>query len=741
MDKMVLQAQRFINITYGTVPGISKVEEDGKTGWSTMYALTRALQYELGITALSDNFGPTTVSTLQTKWPSINAATAPSANVVRIIQSALYCKGYDGGEIDGLYNERVSAGVQMLKLNAGVDKVYPGDAMVPKLFKALLTMDAYVLVSGGSSAIRPIQQWMNATFVHRKNFFIVPCDGYFSRDVQKALMFAIQYTIGMSDNVANGVFGPGTREGIKANTLSVGSSGTWVNLFSAAMVFNRRSGASFTSTFNSTLSSAVRSFQDFVKIPVTGQGDYQTWASLLVSTGDPTRRGAAADCVTEITDARAQALKAAGYQVIGRYLCNVAGTTLDKMIKPGELNTIAKNGLRCFPIYQTYGGEAAYFNSQQGVSDALDALYWAKRHGFKPGSRIYFAVDYDALDHHVTDNILPHFRAVKSTMEAYGNTYNIGIYAPRNVCSRVAAEGITSASFICDMSTGFSGNLGCPMPEDWAYDQIATITVGSGTGAIEIDNNIYSGRDAGQSSFNPPASDSALDVPFDKSQKGALLAEVQSYLLSQGIPEDGGSLPEDLAQPNTTTEAFDVLMAYDPIFTGLARALRMRKALIAVPVLWEIRKFTLADHFADDGVKIYHTQGDWDPTDKWIKNDCSTGLGQIFAKTAIIARNHCIRQGIITGVLKDETKDADLWEIWQKLHKDDAFNIGTAAHVLIQGANDVSIPRPNLNYSLENTRLALKRYRGTNEEAETDSHKQIGLYQVIDRYYARLRAA
>lgn len=49
------------------------------------------------------------------------------------------------------------------------------------------------------------------------------------------------------------------------------------------------------------------------------------------------------------------------------------------------------------------------------------------------------------------------------------------------------------------MSTGFSGNLGFPLPDNWAFDQISTITLGSGDRQIEIDNNIKSGRDNGVS--------------------------------------------------------------------------------------------------------------------------------------------------------------------------------------------------------------------------------------------------
>lgn len=418
-DPMVLMAQRFINNVYGSVSGIPEVEEDGRTGWTTMYALTRCLQYELGITSLSDSFGPTTLATLTSRYPSIDLATGAN-RIVRIIQAALYCKGYDGGEVDlfnlptGLYSDRVADAVRRLKSNAGVANAFPGSAMVPKLFKALLTMDAYVVVGSGNGTVRAIQQWMNESYVHRANFFVIPCDGHFSRDVQKALMLAIQFQIGMSDDVANGVFGPGTQAGLRANQLSTGSTGRWVQLFSAAMVFNQRGGASFTDVFTSDLSGLVSEFQDFVKLPVTGRGDFQTWASLLVSHGDRTRPGQAVDCVTEITTARAQTLRAHGYQVVGRYLSNVAGTRLNKRIQLGELDTIAANGLRCFPIFQTYGDFSEYFRADQGASDALAAIDRARFYGFKAGTRIYFAVDFDALDYEVTERVIPYFRGIKT---------------------------------------------------------------------------------------------------------------------------------------------------------------------------------------------------------------------------------------------------------------------------------------------------------------------------------------
>ncbi|WP_309568896.1 glycoside hydrolase domain-containing protein [Clostridium estertheticum] len=73
----------------------------------------------------------------------------------------------------------------------------------------------------------------------------------------------------------------------------------------------------------------------------------QTWASLLVSTGDPSRKGAACDCATTITSEKATTLKNNGYELVGRYL------TGNFKMMPSELQTIFANGLKVFPIYET----------------------------------------------------------------------------------------------------------------------------------------------------------------------------------------------------------------------------------------------------------------------------------------------------------------------------------------------------------------------------------------------------
>jgi peptidoglycan hydrolase-like protein with peptidoglycan-binding domain len=741
VDEMVLRAQRFINSTYnnGAKLGIAKLEESGRTGWSTMYALTRALQYELGITSLSDSFGPTTLTTLQSRYPKLDASTIPSWIFGCIIQSALYCKGYDGGGIDGVYSPRVQDAVARLKQDMGVASAFPGSSLEPKVFKALLNMDAYVTVNNGSDKIRSIQQWLNGRYVNRRDFFIIPCDGHHSRDVAKSMLLAIQFELGMADGAATGVFGPGTQAGLRSHPVSVGSADTWALLFTASMALNKRHvpfGA-----FTAPVQTVVREFQSFAKLPVTGIGDFQTWASLLVSHGDQSRKGEACDGVTKITAARAQELKSAGYRYIGRYLFNPSKTNLpEKQIQPGELATIKQFGLRCFPIYQTWSRDADYFSYSQGCVDASNAIEWAKIHGFKPGSIIYFAVDYDAMDGEVTDYILPHFRGVYRTIGELSN-YGVGIYGPRNVCQRVSDAGYAATSFVSDMSSGFSGNLGYPLPTNWAFDQIVTTTIGSGDGRIEIDNNIASGRDTGQGDFDPPrAITDDLDVDFNKGKyRASLLKDIQSYLSSVGVPETGGEgwtadgdwVTWDLV---TTTEAFDRVMEFDWLFTNLARTLRLRKALIQAPVLWELRKWNVFDPLKDDAVR------------SGLVADSSTGYGQIFAWVAIDARNHCIRRGIINGTLLRLSADRRaVWDLLQDPH----YNIATAAYLTIFNAHQVNRPRPSLTTSMADVQLILERYNGDKtDKTNGDNTKRIeqygreltGLYTVLENYNRLSRA-
>ncbi|MFF2526988.1 glycoside hydrolase domain-containing protein [Streptomyces liangshanensis] len=736
VDDMVLKAQRFINGVYKGKLGINPLVETGTTSWGLMFALTRALQYELGITSLSDTFGPTTMSTLQSKYPVINGGTSQPEHLTMIIQSALYCKGYDGGMIDGTYNSRVAASIAELKQNMGVNSTFPGSDLVPKVFKGLLNMDAYVTVNGGSDTVRAVQQWLNGSYANRRDFNIIPADGHHSRDVAKSMLFAVQYELGMADGTANGVFGPGTQSGLRSHTVATGSTSRWVQLFSAGMILNQRPVA-FSATFNSALASAVSSFQSFVKLPVTGTGNYATWASLLVSYGDQERNGAACDGVTLITPARAATLKAQGITYVGRYLTNPypmnPGDSLEhKAIQPGELQTIAANGLRCFPIYQTFGRDSSDFSYPLGRAAGQAAVNAALDHGFKAGTRIFFAVDYDALDGDVTGSVLPHFKGIADAIADDGGRFEIGVYGPRNVCTRVGEAGHATASFVSDMSSGFSGNFGYPLPDNWAYDQIVTRTIGSGNAAINIDVNIASGRDIGQASFNAPRTP-LPDTNLQSSVLAAMKTDIGKYMESIGFANDGG------LRYYSHAECFQaVVLEYDTVSTLLAYRYKMRKALIQTSAYWEMRHVDLVDLGVDTGVaNTFRTTGYFE--------DSSTGICQIFGRTAVLAWNHAIRRGYAEGIIRDVSSAEDKYNIWEDCRNDDQFAMSTVPLIHLWNSDGApgNSPEENplrpmsLDYKESETLQILRRYQGPEGSEATQHAKQrLALYQIFEKYNA-----
>ncbi|MFJ3596109.1 MULTISPECIES: glycoside hydrolase domain-containing protein [unclassified Streptomyces] len=511
-DAKVLEAQKWVNRTYGGVSGYQRCAEDGQTGWGTMYSLTMGLQHELGISPLAAAFGPTTLARL-ISYGTIKQGHA-NANMNNLVQYALFCKGYWGGDGDGVFGAATRDAVIKITLDMGAPD-YEG-RVTPKLFKALLTMDAYVVLAGGTDAIRTIQQWLNRTYLNKSTFFIGPCDGHYSRDVQTALMKAIQYEIGIPEDQANGNFGAGTQAGLRANTLAQGDTGTLVRLFSAACVFNQpvlHEGGpyrtEFKDTYDAALTEFVKAFQGFSILSANGRADYPTWAQLLVSTGDPERDVDACDTRFTITASRARALAAEGYKYVGRYIYDPPGSTLDKEIQPGELDNIFGNDLRVFPIYQDNARQLGDFSHSTGYRHAREAHERAVGYGFNRGTVIYFAADYDATDPEITSNIIPYFQGVAAGLASKGKRYVHGVYGSRNVCARITDATYARWSFVSGMSWGFSGNLGFPLPANWAFNQIKEFRFPNGSDSFDLDNNAHRPKtDEGQGSVDEVVSPS-----------------------------------------------------------------------------------------------------------------------------------------------------------------------------------------------------------------------------------------
>ncbi|MBC2104271.1 glycoside hydrolase domain-containing protein [Listeria booriae] len=532
MDEMVRQVQSWLNKTYDKYVAkgdFQTIPENGKTGWTTVYALTRALQIELGISPTADNFGPTTEKLF--KPLTIGASDAKPTNINYILQGAFYCKGYSPGGFTGVFGGQTQIAVKMFQKDAGLATQ---DGVVSTIImKSLLDMSAFQTVSGGTYGVRTVQQNLNRDYSAWIGK-LVPCDGLYGRDTNTSLIYALQKEEGMARTTANGNFGPGTTTSLTNLIPTFASNKALVLLLQYSLACNGLPINQFSGVYDAETTNLVKRYQEFMKMSITtGAITMGTFKALLSSAGDTNRSATACDTSYVLNTDQIDTLWNAGYRYVGRYLTgNVirGGVRVPKAMNPAEIAAILKKGLKIFPIYQDGGYEIPYFEVPfQGISDGYKAIDAAYNLGFPAGTTIYFAVDLDAYDYQITDLIIPYFQNLRAAFKQNQalRSYQIGVYGARNVCSRLKSAGLVDNVFVADMSTGFSGNLGFPMPDDWAFDQYFEMSIGTGNGKLDIDKVTYSGVDKGVSAVTPPP---ASDTPNSAAINRARLLKIRDVL-------------------------------------------------------------------------------------------------------------------------------------------------------------------------------------------------------------------
>lgn len=564
MDQYVLNAQTWLNDTFRGKNGYEEVPENGKTGWPTIYGLIRAFQICLGISNPADSFGPGTESAFKKNFPNgIEEQTDPDSvpqhgfnnqlsdetmyNIYGIIQGALSCKGYSygaAGKITCRFLSGVGNAIKKLKQDAGLSDTT--STITLNIMKALLSMDYFTSydTSERTTNIINMQRYLNSKY--ESYIGIRPCDGVYGRRTNQALIYAIQAEEGMSTSTANGNCGPATKKSLpnipynggyqmNGQTYGLSYQGSqytdskiteFKKLISIALYFNGFGAGTISSNLDTN---AIKEFQSTYAIPEIGTIDYTTWLSLLISCGNTDRSAIACDCVTKITASNIEVLKNNGFKYIGRYLSNVEGSTLDKEMSMTEIKTIFSNGIRLFPIYQKSANYIDYFTASKGKTDGETAVNDIDKFYLQFGTIVYFGVDFDATDAQITNNILPYFKALyESFMSKCGGAYRVGVYGTRNLCTRVCNAGYACSSFVSDMSTGFSGNLGFVIPDNWAFDQFAEVSISSNGKSINIDKDGFSGKYKG-------ISQQYSDVPFK-----VISSHSNSFIL---VNRGGSSIP------------------------------------------------------------------------------------------------------------------------------------------------------------------------------------------------------
>lgn len=493
VDQMLLKSQKWLNDNYSSKSDFGSVPEDGVSRRSTVNGCIRALQIELGITQTANNFGSGTIKQFNIHYPNgIVQQEYPSStenNIYGILQCALWVKGYyiPSSSITKHFYDGTGDAVKELKSDMGFSN--PDSTVTLNVMKGLLSMDQYTILSGGNDSIRAIQQRLNRDY---ENYIgIIPCDGICSRQMNKAMIKVLQAIEGYSPDDATGNFGSGTKSKLPLlpdtnNLLDESTEKKAIVLLKYALCCNGYD-IGFSEDFDTTLYNTLIEFQKNMALSENGKADVDTWMSLLLSKGNPDRSSIACDTRFEMTQERIDYLKANGYKIVGRYL-----TGSEKGLKDDEPARILNNGISFFPIFQEtlYTDTISKYNYALGVADARRAISRASELNIPENSVIYFAIDFDPTDGEISTYVKPYFEAIKDNI----GIYKVGIYGTRNTCTQMMESGYAETCFVSDMSTGYSGNMGFKMPNNWTLDQFSEYSVTTASGEWDIDKVAYSGK-------------------------------------------------------------------------------------------------------------------------------------------------------------------------------------------------------------------------------------------------------
>lgn len=507
MDERVQEVQYWLVDTYPAYfasGGSFPIATDGITGGNTVKALVMALQIHLKLSPVDGVWGNGTSSAC----PTISQSTKDNV-LLRILQAGCICKGYNPGPFDGIWGNKTANAIIEFKEDLGFANATA--TLAPAYFKSLLTTDPTKLSPEPpvdlslieryyrKCRVRMVQQYLNANY---SSLFVaqlgyIPTGGDYERKTSKALIYAFQSVIGTT---ADGVLGPNTFA--KMPTVRKGSQSVdVVKILQCALICNNSKIEEIDGIYDDELVENVGEFQEFMRLVIDpavifGEVNRRTWGALLRSCGDTARVPNAADTRFKLTATQAQSLHNDGYRFIGRYLTKVPGG-YDKNLTDQEIIDITDADLHIVPIFQENNSGIESFSGITGYTSWCKAVYAATRLRL-PECTIYFAVDFDATEDQINGAIKNFFQGIKDARSVNPSIYNVGIYSSRNTCDVMLSDKLAENCYVSNMSTGYSGNLGFLMPENWSFDQYATGTYkASDNSTFDLDKVIASGTDDG----------------------------------------------------------------------------------------------------------------------------------------------------------------------------------------------------------------------------------------------------
>ncbi len=162
----------------------------------------------------------------------------------------------------------------------------------------------------------------------------------------------------------------------------------------------------------------------------------------------------------------------------------------------------------------------------------------------------------------------------------------------------------------------------------------------------------------------------------------------ENSLKSLFIEEEGGDVYVHNSALNyyTVSEALREVTRLDSFITQYCNEFGIPKEFVQTVLFKEIWCYKLDDPAADIAIRetyeLCELTGIGPAVDRL--SDCSTGWGQIYAKTAIDALNNAHDRGFIQLSSKyNKNNWRDVWHVWKKLNEDEEYNVMCCALVIL----------------------------------------------------------